>query len=234
MVVSLSFVHPKGTNVAGRYWPHQGHLGLTPLTISGIVRARRENDYSFSTPASHNQQQVASSSSSSSASSSSSSSSNGGHKSFKASHITVSLRCYEARLGRVGVVRTNVLYEHTLLLWAADPSSRPASSGNSPSLSSSGKRRMATTATAETEPVAPVAMLPQTDFPFNIVIPPASAGGCSTCHLQSYRVYWRLETSEFQPFNTSCPFWGGVLRAMSCLPRHDVSKLAATTTFICS
>lgn len=186
MVVSLSFVHPKGTNVAGRYWPHQGHLGLTPLVLTGIVRARRESDYS---PFAGGQQPVASSSSSSSASSSSSSSGHHQFKGIRASHVTVSLRCYEARLGRVGVVRTNVIYEHTSLLWAADPSS---------SSSAAVKRRAAT---GSSEPHT--ADLTQTDFPFHMVIPPASAGGCSTCHLQSYRVYWRLEASKwFIPFSS--------------------------------
>jgi hypothetical protein len=39
-------------------------------------------------------------------------------KSATASAVTISLRCYEARHGRVGVLKTNILAEHTQTLWS--------------------------------------------------------------------------------------------------------------------
>jgi len=180
MVVSLSFVHPKGSNIAGRFWPHHGHLGLTPLILSGIIRVRVENESNFaiSLPAG---------TATSSAFTAASSSLNGNpSNALKASEVTVSLRCYEARLGRVGVVKTNVLFDHTLGLWSA--SSSPSSSKRGPQV----VRSSVAAGAGDTR----VAELPHTDFPFNICIPPSSAAGCSSCHLQSYRVYWRLEASE--------------------------------------
>jgi hypothetical protein len=38
-------------------------------------------------------------------------------KPVAASALTVSLRCYEARIGRVGAVKTNILVEQTQTLW---------------------------------------------------------------------------------------------------------------------
>jgi len=183
MVVSLSFVHPKGSNIAGRFWPHHGHLGLTPLIVSGVIRVRVENESNFaiSLPAGN---------ATSSASTVASSSSNGNpSNACKASEVTVSLRCYEAKLGRVGVVKTNILFDHTVGLWSAS---------SSPSSSKQVLRGSVAAGGGDTL----VAELPHTDFPFNICIPPSSAAGCSSCHLQSYRVYWRLEASEsyFQRF----------------------------------
>lgn len=180
MVVSLSLVHPKGANVAGRYWPHSGHLGLTPLSLSGIVRVRKETDNALT---SHPNTSATSSSTSSV------------NAPLRASAVTVSLRCYEARLGRVGVVRTNILFEHTLSLWSATNSNNNNIESvrlpnGSPSPTSSSKR------SRDQEQM--VADLPQLDFPFQITIPPSSAGGCSTCHLQNYRVYWRLESSTYR------------------------------------
>lgn len=173
MVVVLALAHPRN-NVAGRYWPHTGHLGLTPLVLSGIVRARNDPD-----PASASFRPVQSSAASTSGSSASSAGSVNDRSAVRCTQITVSLRCYEARLGRVGIVRTNRLYDHSVVLWSA-----PVSSSNSRSKSATSS---AAAATAE---------LTQTEFPFTIVVPPSRVGGCSTCHLPSYRVYWRLEASK--------------------------------------
>lgn len=189
MVLSLSFVHPKGANIAGRFWPHQGHLGLTPLVISGIIRVRAENEsnHTASLPSSSLAAPSTSSSSSSTSSASFSSLNGNANGALRASQVIISLRCYEARLGRVGVVKTNVLYDLPISLWSATAS--PPSSKRGPQAMRG--------PTAATPDALPIADLPHTDFPFHISIPPSSAGGCSSCHLQSYRVYWRLEASEF-------------------------------------
>lgn len=189
MAVSLSLVHPKGSNIAGRYWPHSGHLGLTPLSISGIVRLRKDSSDTVSHP---NSNVVTTASTSSSASTS---------QPIRAAAVTVSLRCYEAKLGRVGVVRTNILFEHTVSLWSATASSTIDASPSAASSSQPTSRR-STGASDQQQPV--VADLAQTEFPFHITVPPASAGGCSTCHLQSYRVYWRLESSKYSSILLLC------------------------------
>lgn len=132
-MVSLSLVQTKGGNVAGKYWPHSGHLGLTPVSITGVVRTRAD-------PA-------------------------GPQRALHASAVSISLRCYEARLGRVGVIRTNILFNHSQTLWS--PSSGPYED------------------------------LPHGDWPFSIILPPSATGGQSTCHLQMYRVYWRLEAGAY-------------------------------------
>ncbi|KAJ7582822.1 hypothetical protein C8J56DRAFT_955818 [Mycena floridula] len=41
-----------------------------------------------------------------------------GQKTLPAKSITVSVRCYESRLGRVGVVQSNVLVDHSRVLWS--------------------------------------------------------------------------------------------------------------------
>ncbi|KAG8690660.1 hypothetical protein FRC11_009958 [Ceratobasidium sp. 423] len=81
-MVAISISPAKG-NAGARWFPHSGHLGLTPVKLDGIVRTRLEED----------------------------------GKPVTASALTVSLRCYEARQGRVGVLRTSVLMEHTQTLW---------------------------------------------------------------------------------------------------------------------
>lgn len=87
-MVVLHLQSSKG-NAGGRYFPHSGYLGLSSVTLDGIVRTRTDLD----------------------------------SKPILASEITVSLRCYEARLGRIGVIRTNVLFDHTQVLWQKAPDS---------------------------------------------------------------------------------------------------------------
>ncbi|KAJ6546506.1 hypothetical protein DFH09DRAFT_1171214 [Mycena vulgaris] len=41
-------------------------------------------------------------------------------KPLRAKSITISVRCYEVRLGRLGVVRSNVLVDYTQLLWSPE------------------------------------------------------------------------------------------------------------------
>ncbi|KAG9123729.1 hypothetical protein FRC07_014147 [Ceratobasidium sp. 392] len=82
-MVALSIVPARG-NAGARYFPHSGHLGLTPVKLEGVVRTRLEED----------------------------------GKLIAASAVTVSLRCYEARIGRVGVDKLNVILEQSQTLWS--------------------------------------------------------------------------------------------------------------------
>lgn len=218
MIVSVSLLHPKGANIAGKYWPHSGHLGLTPLSLTGVVRARTDSERLAQDPrfapgkwSSHTSSGPASSSSSSSSASNSSNASSSSPSStqvpsssvssnssipsqhhqqsgrLRASAVTVALICYEAKLGRVGVVKTNILFQHVLPLWTAAAPSTP--SPRSPREASSSS--------------LVIAELPSTDFAFNLIIPPsvvAASAACSTCHFQNYRVYWRLEASKYSFF----------------------------------
>ncbi|KAF8326059.1 uncharacterized protein EI90DRAFT_3018790 [Cantharellus anzutake] len=180
MAIALSIVPPKGFNAAGRFWPFSGHLGLTPVSVSGIVRTKLDPDAP-------------------------SSSTTGG------SAMTIALKCYESRLGRVGVIRTNVLYEQQVVLWSAAAvtagntvgsiASTPIAHTSLASISNSASGSMPSpisNSTAAGASTAHTEMIPQGDFPFNIIIPPnsSSSTGFSSCHLQSYRVFWRLEASE--------------------------------------
>src|SRR5258708_10915871 len=89
MVIALSIIPLKGSNTASRIWPHSGYLGLTPVSVSGIVRTKLDPDAPSSSFC------------------------------HAASAITISLTCYESRLARIGTTRTNVLYEQKLVLWTA-------------------------------------------------------------------------------------------------------------------
>ncbi|KAG9046755.1 hypothetical protein FS837_003685 [Tulasnella sp. UAMH 9824] len=84
-----------------------------------------------------------------------------------ASRIAIVVRCYETRLNRLGgVSQTNVLVERSQTLWSPDPSEQQ-----------------------QPPPFAPVGDL---DLPFRFVLPP-DLQGPSTCHMQDYRVFWRIE-----------------------------------------
>ncbi|QRW00267.1 arrestin [Ceratobasidium sp. AG-Ba] len=82
-MVALSVVPVRG-NAGARYFPHSGHLGLTPVKVEGVVRTRLEED----------------------------------GKPMTASAVTISLRCYESRVGRVGVVKSNIILEQSQTLWS--------------------------------------------------------------------------------------------------------------------
>ncbi|KAG9104916.1 hypothetical protein FRC06_004983 [Ceratobasidium sp. 370] len=82
-MVALSVVAARG-NAGARYFPHSGHLGLTPVKLEGVVRTRLEED----------------------------------DKPATASAVTISLRCYEARVGRVSVVKSNIILEQSQTLWS--------------------------------------------------------------------------------------------------------------------
>lgn len=251
MIVSLSLLHPKGANIAGKYWPHSGHLGLTPLALNGVVRVRTDSSssssFNTSTPAtaltsgsggasgagsrsgghpasgssassasasaSHSSSSSSSASSSNASSSTAPTSSSGstsgsgnGSGRLRASALTVSLVCYEARLGRVGVVKTNILFEHVVALWSSSsPSTSSSSSHPSSSTSAHYPSSSSTPHSSNTNTYsggangASTSELPQTDFPFNLIVPPSAvtaSGACSMSHFQNYRVYWRLEASE--------------------------------------
>ncbi|KAG8748019.1 hypothetical protein FRC10_009771 [Ceratobasidium sp. 414] len=93
-MVALSVVAARG-NAGARYFPHSGHLGLTPVKLEGVVRTRLEEDAKPAT----------------------------------ASAVTVSLRCYEARVGRVGVVKSNIILEQSQTLWSPPAGSAYGSLG---------------------------------------------------------------------------------------------------------
>ena len=42
-------------------------------------------------------------------------------KPLPAREVTVAVRCYEARLGRSGIIRSNILFEQSVLLWSKQP-----------------------------------------------------------------------------------------------------------------
>ncbi|KAJ7632449.1 hypothetical protein FB45DRAFT_912462 [Roridomyces roridus] len=84
-------------------------------------------------------------------------------KPLAAKSITVSVRCYEARLGRLGVLQSNVLVDYSQVLWSAPDDSR--------------------------EEYADIYEL---ELPFRISIP-AKVAGFSTASFVSYRCTWRVE-----------------------------------------
>lgn len=173
MVIALSIVPPKGINTAGRIWPHSGYLGLTPVSVSGVVRTKIDTDAPSSSTFSMY---------------------------HSGSAITVALRCYESRLGRMGITRTNVLYEQDIVLWSAAHSSTTTANGV---VTSSGSGYHADCGgISNSKTTVRVAGIPQGDLPFNILLPPDHSTGFSTCHLQSYRVFWRLEACELSPLMT--------------------------------
>ncbi|KAJ7738502.1 hypothetical protein DFH07DRAFT_701570, partial [Mycena maculata] len=79
--------------------------------------------------------------------------------------ITVSVRCYEARLGRLGVLHSNVLVDYTQVLW-----SKPDSDEHE------------------------YADIGELELPFRITIP-ARVSGFSTASFVSYRCTWRVEAT---------------------------------------
>ena len=131
-MVLLSLLPRKGGNTGSRYFPFSGHLGLTPVSVSGVVRTRILDDDKKSPPT---------------------------------RRITISLTCYEARTTKVTTTTTNVLVnlEHTL--WQCDNGQDYAPIGN-------------------------------LDLPFKLVLP-VDNPGLSTCYLQDYKVYWRVEASQY-------------------------------------
>ncbi|KAG8930611.1 hypothetical protein FRC02_003986 [Tulasnella sp. 418] len=85
MSVLLSLVPLKGNTGGGRYFPHSGYGGLTPVSLHGTVRTRLALD--------------------------------GDRKPLMASKIHVAVRCYESRIGKMGVLQTNVLVDLQTTLW---------------------------------------------------------------------------------------------------------------------
>lgn len=93
-----------------------------------------------------------------------------------ASSLTVAVRCYEARLGRLGTAQTRCLVEVTQVLWSAkdkDSSSTSSSGSDTPEF----------------------AELGDSEYTFRLQLP-AKIGGLSTVSYPEYRVYWRVETGS--------------------------------------
>ena len=82
-MVHLSISALKG-NQGGRTYPYAGYLGLSKLTVEGIVRTRVEDDSRL----------------------------------LRASSLTISVRCYEART-RLTYSKVNLLLDATQTLWTA-------------------------------------------------------------------------------------------------------------------
>ncbi|KAG6876659.1 hypothetical protein C0992_012157 [Termitomyces sp. T32_za158] len=98
-MVQLVLSSTKG-NQGLKYFPHVGYLGLTPVRVEG--------GQSFSTRAqspSHPSPVVRTRV-------------DADPRQLLAKSITVSVRCYESRLGRVSVLHSNVLVDYTQVLWS--------------------------------------------------------------------------------------------------------------------
>jgi hypothetical protein len=102
-MVQLTIISPKG-NFGYKCFPYTGYLGLTPLRVEGcsflllFEHSGRILTYLLLKVVCTRL--------------------GNDHKLLPAKSITVSVRCYETRLGRVGVLGQSVLVDYTELLWS--------------------------------------------------------------------------------------------------------------------
>jgi hypothetical protein len=100
-MVHLSLLSTKG-NQAARYFPYHGYLGLTPIKVEGgLFISFLFTPIPFSTALAVVRTKI-----------------DDDGKLLPAKTITVSVRCYESRLGRVNPLLTKVLVDYTQVLWA--------------------------------------------------------------------------------------------------------------------
>jgi len=92
--------HPLG-NQGLRFFPHSGYLGLTPIRVEGGMSRpfSSPNKRPYTSPAVVRTKLDAD------------------LKTLQAKSITISVRCYESRIGRVNVLQSNVLVDYTQVLW---------------------------------------------------------------------------------------------------------------------
>ena len=104
-------IHPLHGNTGSRYFSCSGYLALTPCTVQGCPSLSLSFDsltiYSLSRPVVKikREEEV---------------------KPLAAKTLTIAVRCYESRLGRVNVIATNVVVDQTLVLWEKSPNSASA------------------------------------------------------------------------------------------------------------
>jgi hypothetical protein len=98
-MVQLSLSFPRA-NQASRYFPYHGYLGLTPIKVEGGARYSVFHHHNLTTlPVVRTKVDE-------------------DGKLLPAKSITVSVRCYESRLGRVNAMATRVLVDYTQVLWS--------------------------------------------------------------------------------------------------------------------
>ena len=104
----LLSLHSAHGNAGSRYFAHSGYLALTPCTVQG-----GRSPAPFRSPFTHacpvvkvkREEEL---------------------KSLPAKSLTVAVRCYESRLGRVNVIATNVIVDQSLVLWQKAPADASA------------------------------------------------------------------------------------------------------------
>lgn len=106
-MVKLSILSYKG-NSNSRFYPHSGYLGLTPVKVEGgqyhpfrpVVLHSGSSYFSTVVRTALDEDK----------------------KPLQASSVQVSVSCIECRLGRVGIVHSNVLVEYSQTLWSKSAS----------------------------------------------------------------------------------------------------------------
>lgn len=86
-----------------RYFPYSGYLGLTPIRVEGgqsillTTTLYTLISYSFLVVRTKLDDDL---------------------RTLQATSLTIAIRCYESRLGRVNALQSNVLVDHTQVLWS--------------------------------------------------------------------------------------------------------------------
>jgi len=104
-MVHLS-IHSAHGNTGSRYFSYSGYLALTPCTIQGCPSHALFlfSPFTHACPVVKVKHE-------------------GALKPLAAKALTVAVRCYQSRLGRVNVIATNVVVDQSLLLWEKSPAS---------------------------------------------------------------------------------------------------------------
>jgi hypothetical protein len=108
--MTLLSIHSIQGNTGSRYFAYSGNLALTPCTIQGCSSLSfsifiLQFTYPRLVVKVKNEEEL---------------------KRIQAKSLTVAVRCYESRLGRVNVIATNVVVDQTLVLWEKSPASASA------------------------------------------------------------------------------------------------------------
>lgn len=159
-MVQLILHSPKG-NQGTRYFPYHGYLGLTPVRVEGgtCPQSRLSSRCGLTSQSAVRTKL------------------DSDLKPALARSLTVAIRCYEARVGRLGNTQARCLVEQTQVLWA------PRGKDSGPSTSN--------------RPDTPeYAELGDSEHTFRIIMP-AKVAGLSTANYPEYRVYWRVEAGAY-------------------------------------